>query len=60
MGGETYQLVIATNGLKPAGCTAPGAKAEVKVISPEAGGIAALDLEAKENATVDWSVSFER
>ena len=60
VGGDAYKLVIATNGRQPAACFAQGAKAEIKVTNQEAGGIAVLNLDAKENATVDWSVSFQR
>ena len=60
VGGDPYKLVIATNGRQPAACFAQGAKAEIKVTNQEAGGIAVLNLDAKENATVDWSVSFQR
>ena len=58
VGGETYKLVIATNGLKPAGCSAQGAKAEVKLTAPETAGIAVLSLDQAANGTVDWAVSF--
>jgi hypothetical protein len=58
VGGETYKLVIATNGRKPAGCSAQGAKAEIKVISNEADGIAVLSIDRTENGTVDWTISF--
>jgi hypothetical protein len=60
VGGERYKLVIATNGRQPVACSAPGAKAEIQVISSDAGGLAVLSLDLKENATLDWSVSFER
>ena len=60
VGGETYKLVIATNGLKPASCSAQGAKAEIKVINNEADGIAVLSIDRTENGTVDWSVSLPR
>lgn len=60
VGGETYKLVVATNGRQPASCSAPGAKAEIQLTSNEAGGLAVLSLDAKENATLDWSVSFAR
>jgi hypothetical protein len=58
VGGETYQLVIAGNGLKPAGCSAQGAKAEVKMSAPETDGIAVLGIDSADNGSVDWSVSF--
>ena len=58
VGGETYKLVIATNGLQPAGCSAQGAKAEVKLNSPETAGIAVLSIDRTDNGTVDWSVTF--
>ena len=58
VGGETYKLVIATNGLKPARCSAQGAKAEVTLNAPASAGIAVLSLERADNGTVDWSVTF--
>jgi hypothetical protein len=60
VGGETYKLVIATNGLSPVGCSAEGAKAEVKMNAPEAAGIAVLSIDKADNGSVDWSVSFQR
>lgn len=58
VGGETYKLVIATNGRKPVSCSAPGARAEIAMVNGEAGAIAVLSIDRAENATVDWSVSF--
>ena len=58
VGGETYKLVIATNGLKPAACAAQGAKAEVKLNAPESAGIAVLSIDQAANGTVDWTVTF--
>ena len=60
VGGDTYKLVIAANGHKPASCSAQGATAEIKVINAEAGGIAVLSIDRAENGTVDWSVSFTK
>jgi hypothetical protein len=59
VGGETYKLVIATNGRKPTSCSAQGAKAEIKEIN-NAGGLAVLSIDLAENGTLDWSVSFQR
>ena len=58
VGGETYKLVIATNGRQPVSCFAQGAKAEIRVLNPEADGIAVLSLDRTDNGTVDWAVSF--
>jgi hypothetical protein len=58
VGGEIYQLVIATNGLKPGGCTAQGAKVEVMMKAPETDGIAVLSIAQADNGTVDWIVTF--
>jgi len=58
VGGETYKLVVATNGRTPASCSAPGAKAEVQVIHPEGGGLAVLSIDRPESGTVDWSLTF--
>lgn len=58
VGGETYKLVIATNGLKPAACAAQGAKAEVKLNAPESAGVAVLSIDKADSGTVDWTVSF--
>jgi hypothetical protein len=60
VGGETYKLVIATNGRQPAACSAPGATAAIQVTSSQAGGLAVLSLDVKENVTLDWTVSFQR
>jgi len=57
VGGETYRVVIATNGHKPASCSAEGAKAEIQVMH-EVDGVAALSIAKAENGTVDWAVSF--
>lgn len=58
VGGETYKLVIATNGRQPVSCAASGAKADVKVLDPAANGMAVLSIDKDGNGTVDWSVSF--
>ncbi|MCX6877933.1 MAG: hypothetical protein NTW21_29580 [Verrucomicrobia bacterium] len=58
VGGETYKLVIATNGLKPVGGSAQGAKAEVRMNAPETAGIAVLGIDQADNGTVDWAVTF--
>ena len=58
VGGETYKLVLATNGRRPAACSAPGATAQIQVTSTEAGGLAVLSIDKTENGTVDWTVSF--
>jgi hypothetical protein len=60
VGGETYKLVIATNGYNPASCFAQGAKAEIKVVNSQAGAVSVLSIDRNENGTVDWSVSFQR
>jgi hypothetical protein len=60
VGGETYKLVIATNGLSPVGCSAEGAKAEIKMNPPETAGIGVLSIDKADNGSVDWSVSFQR
>ena len=58
VGGETYKLVIATNGLQPSGCDAEGAKAEFKLNAPDTAGIAVLSIDKADNGSVNWSVSF--
>ena len=60
VGGETYKLVIATNGRKPGSCSVKGAKAEIKVINNEADGTAVLRIDSAENAIVDWSLSLNK
>jgi hypothetical protein len=60
VGGDTYKLVIATNGLSPVGCSAEGAKAEIKMNPPETAGIGVLSIDKADNGSVDWSVSFQR
>ena len=58
VGGESYKLVIATNGLQPSGCDAEGAKAEFKLNAPDTAGIAVLSIDKADNGSVNWSVSF--
>ncbi len=58
VGGETYKRVIATNGCKPTSGFAEGAQAETNVTDLEAGSIAVLSIDEKENATLDGPVSF--
>lgn len=59
VGGETCKLVIATNGHRPVSCSAPGAKAEIRMDGEQkARGIAVLSLDQAGNGTVAWSVLF--
>ncbi len=55
--GETYKLVVATNGRMPAACSAQDATAEIKMINHGADSIAVISIDRKENGNVDWSVS---
>ena len=58
IGGEPYKVVIATSGMKPKEATAEGAKCAVRM-TDEQNGLAVLEIEAKENAAVEWRVQFE-
>jgi len=55
--GETYKIVIATNGHRPAEAAAGTAKCGVEML-PGQGGLAVLSIDSPVNATVDWTVTF--
>ena len=56
--GETYEVVLALNGYRPAKAAARKASARVEALNDNA-GIAVLKLDAAESATVEWQVAFE-
>ncbi|MCX6925632.1 MAG: hypothetical protein NT154_20840, partial [Verrucomicrobia bacterium] len=58
VGGETYEVVLAMNGYRPAKAAARKASARVEALNDNA-GIAVLKLDAAESATVEWQVAFE-
>lgn len=58
VGGETYKLVIATNGYTTVSSTAQNAETEIiKGANPK---IVELVINRAENGTVDWSISFKK
>ena len=56
IGGETYKLVIATNGNKAISCQA--ADATVKLIKNADTNLIVLAIEKPENGTIEWNISF--
>ena len=59
VGGETYKVVIAANGYRVKGASAPGAKAKIEPV-PGNDQLAILALDSEENAAVAWTVTFEK
>jgi hypothetical protein len=55
VGGETYIMVITTNGLKTKICKANGANCKIEEIGQ---GLIRLKLDAPENTTVAWKIQF--
>ncbi len=55
IGGETFRIVIATNGRQPKDCRAIGATAQVRVVD-ESAGLLELSLDARETGDISWSV----
>jgi len=58
VGGETYKVVLASNGYRPAGASAGAAKARVETAGGE--GLAVLSIDSPKNADVEWTVTFEK
>ena len=64
VGGETYKVVLALNGYRPAGASAHVAggaavRARVEAV-PGGDGLAVLSLDSQGNAQVRWALSFAR
>jgi hypothetical protein len=60
VGGETYKVVIALNGFKPAKIiTDKPCKTAVKVID-EKNGLAVLSIDNEQNDDIEWRVSFKK
>ena len=57
VGGETYKITIALNGMKPVKAIARGAKASVRILD-EMNGLAVLEINRAENGEVGWEVRF--
>ena len=56
VGGETYKLVIATNGYRPVSCKTENAKGETTKGADA--NLIVLAIDKTENGTVKWSVVF--
>lgn len=59
IGGETYKVVIATNGFSPVNSTAKKAQTNL-LISDQENGLIELSLDCSENALVEWVIKFEK
>jgi hypothetical protein len=59
IGGETYKVIIALNGLKPKAANALGVKSKIRVID-EKSGLAELSLDRPQNGDIDWTISFDK
>ena len=57
VGGETYKVVLATNGYKPETCTAFGGTCKIESFDAQ-NGMAVISIERKENGAVNWAVGF--
>jgi len=57
--GETYQVVLATNGYTPANAEVAGGKASVTAV-PGAAGLAVLSIDFPKNGVVAWKVRFAK
>jgi len=57
VGGETYKVIIATNGYRPRIATARHASAQVRNLNgnPE---LAELSIDRAEKGPVEWSITF--
>ena len=58
-GGETYKIVLATNGYKPVSAEAADGKASLQAV-PEAGGLAVLSIDCPKDSAVAWKVMFAK
>lgn len=56
VGGDRYEVIIATNGFKIAGCKVSSGKCEIRSFN---NGTAALDITVDKNVPVDWTVRFK-
>ena len=57
VGGETYKVILATNGYRPVSSTAVSAESKVELL-PGNDRLARLSIDMPENATVKWTVTF--
>ncbi len=58
IGGETYKVIVATNGRTPIACKAKGATARIEAYDASS-GLAALAIDRPDNATVEWTMQFK-
>lgn len=56
VGGETYRIVIATNGAIPAHCHADGANCSIK--SLDGSSLVELSIESPTTCLISWSIQF--
>jgi hypothetical protein len=59
VGGETYRVVLATNGYTPVGAEAADGTASVKAVPGDA-GLAVLSIDCAKNSAVAWKVKFTK
>jgi len=57
--GETYKIVLATNGYKPVSAEAADGTASLQAV-PEAEGLAVLSIDCPKNSAVAWKVMFAK
>jgi hypothetical protein len=59
IGGETYKIMLATNGYKPVSAEAAHGRASLKAV-PGAEGLAVLSIDCPKNSAVAWKVMFTK
>lgn len=59
IGGETYKVVIAVNGMRSVGCKVSKGKGRVEML-PGKPGLAVLSIESPKNAGIEWAAAFKR
>jgi hypothetical protein len=59
VGGETYKVVLATNGYLPVSCTASGASCRIETLGAQK-DVIVLIIDRPQNGLVSWSVSFSK
>lgn len=59
VGGETYKVIIATNGFKPESCTASSASAKIE-LTDKTNGLAVLSIDRSINGMAAWSIVFAK
>jgi hypothetical protein len=59
IGGETYKIVLATNGYKPVSAEAAGGKASLQAVA-ETEGLAVLSIDCPKDSAAAWKVRFAK